>query len=421
MSERSSIDDVWGELLGDDAGPPSPAGTGPTVAPPVVAAAPAVEVVVTREPAAAEDLFAVPPQDPDGDPDGDPDDSTEDGEAPSGLPAPPSFAAALDDFMDRTAADSGLLVVPPSEEGDEVREELEAPASPDVADASPPDDEHDDDDLADAADPSEPSVALPPPRTRPTGPHAVPQRSPDPRHRRISMRVVGVGAVVAIAAGLVWMMSSSPSPPPSSDAAAPAADAGSPAPKEAGAASSPPAASAPTSAPPSPPPADANAPPTAGPPDSAIATRYAAAAARFEASGEARDLADMAVAACQLDEGPDARAAFRMLKGPQLRKEVLIACRKTEVDVRDDAVDYTAPELVRRAERALAAGDAETAMDVARESNKLDRTSAAVVVMSRAACVLRDADRAQTLLRHVAAEDRPIVREACRALGITLP
>lgn len=160
------------------------------------------------------------------------------------------------------------------------------------------------------------------------------------------------------------------------------------------------------------PPAEDPAPPAASTPD------YDAAKAEYDASGSQDALATMVKAACAMDDGPSARAAFRKLRPTELRKEALSACKKTEVDP-TLAIDGPTPgELVRRARRELEAGDAAAAEATARESNRMQRSREAILLMALAACAQSDAEEVRRLRKHVARDDRAELDAACTAKGI---
>jgi hypothetical protein len=161
-------------------------------------------------------------------------------------------------------------------------------------------------------------------------------------------------------------------------------------------------------------------------PDAAIITverdrsEYKAAAAEFAATGSQESLLAMATAACALGEGPRARAAFRKLVGKSLRTKAIVACRTSRVDVSSNVDGYTGPELLAQARAALADGDAKTAYDKAHASNKVERSSEAVLLKGLAACKLGDGEQSERLLPHVSIKDRPKLREGCKAAGIEL-
>jgi thioredoxin-like negative regulator of GroEL len=73
--------------------------------------------------------------------------------------------------------------------------------------------------------------------------------------------------------------------------------------------------------------------------------------------------------------------------------------------------------LLRKGRRRLEAGDAEAALDLAKQSRKKDRSYDAMLLMGEAYCALDRVDRAQTLVRHVGAERRPTLIEACKKHG----
>lgn len=161
--------------------------------------------------------------------------------------------------------------------------------------------------------------------------------------------------------------------------------------------------------------------PPAPPSDPERDTReYDAAYARHEQSGAAEDLLAMTQAACDLDEGPWARDAYRKLKGKALRGQAMSHCQHAGVDLLAKVDGYTAPELRRRAEEALARGDTSEAIRLGRASNKVERNSAAMEIATQAACRSGDAETAAALLRHVSKKARPPLVEQCGKAGVTL-
>jgi hypothetical protein len=97
-----------------------------------------------------------------------------------------------------------------------------------------------------------------------------------------------------------------------------------------------------------------------------------------------------------------------------------LECRAARVDVTASVDGYTGRELLDQGRAALAAGDAKTALERANASNKVERSSAAVVLKGVAACTLGDGEQAARLMPHVSIKDRPKLREGCKAAGIEL-
>ena len=95
-----------------------------------------------------------------------------------------------------------------------------------------------------------------------------------------------------------------------------------------------------------------------------------------------------------------------------------MACKATDVDPTLSIEGPSAEELVRKARRELQAGDPAAAMETARESNRMRRSSDALVVMMLSACAQSDAEEARRLRKHVARDDRAEVDAACAAKGI---
>ena len=98
----------------------------------------------------------------------------------------------------------------------------------------------------------------------------------------------------------------------------------------------------------------------------------------------------------------------------------MAACNDAGVNVTSNVDGYTGPELLAQAHTALATGDAKTAFDKAHQSNKVERSSEAVLVKGLAACKLGDGAQAQRLLPHVSIKHRPRLVEGCKDAGIAL-
>ncbi len=433
MSDQSSIDAAWGDLLGNDDDPATPAPlTPPTVDP---------DLDLDRDPTAGEapsmqlQLEAL--------------DSTDEGEVPSSLPAVPSLHEALEGVMSQIDSDSGLLRIPAPSDDD-------LPAGPARMDGPDPTPDAEPDGPApapgtDVDDRDETGSAehrlLPPAKDRTTGPRPVVQRSPDPELAAgVPTWAYAAAAAVAVAV-TAWVLTRDPGDegPAASSSGAAVAKVEPPPPSAAVATRTevPPSDTHVAAAPPTTPPTTAPTTPVARPepsehppavddpvavaagpawtPDPAAAARYDAAKTRYADSRSNEDLAAMVVAACEMDDGPKARVAYRGLKGPQLREQIRSDCADSPVDLRADSLEYTEDELARQAERALAAGDTEAAMKLARASNKLQRNKDALALIVRIACADADADTAVKMLRHVADDDREPLRRDCAARGVTLP
>lgn len=261
---------------------------------------------------------------------------------------------------------------------------------------------------------------------------------PTPRRRPLALWI-GVGAGVGIVISIVALLWLSTSQPEKEAAREPAAEAGTATPAtKATTEPAPPRAPEAKATPVAPPVPEAKADePTPDEPTPTITTApadddasvitvarddsdYRRAAADYRATGSQKSLLAMATAACALGNGPKARAAFRKLVGKALRSEAMAACRDSKVDVTSTVEGYTGPELLAQARAALADGDARTAFDKAHASNKVERSSEAVLVKGLAACKLGDGEQAQRLLPHVAVKSRPRLHEGCREAGVAL-
>ncbi len=146
----------------------------------------------------------------------------------------------------------------------------------------------------------------------------------------------------------------------------------------------------------------------------------AANAAEYELSDSQDALLTMTVAACSMDEGPKARNAFRKLKGRELRSQAMVACREADVNVTSNVSGYTGGELMAQARYAFDKGKYEAAYDKAHASNKVERSSDALLLKGRAACKLgRDAE-AKRLIPHISKKARATLIESCKADGVEL-
>jgi hypothetical protein len=149
-------------------------------------------------------------------------------------------------------------------------------------------------------------------------------------------------------------------------------------------------------------------------------SEYKQAAADYAATGSQQALLAMTTAACRLSDGPHARAAFRKLVGKTLRTQAIEACSAARVDVTSTVEGYTGSELLAQARAALADGDAKTALDKAHQSNKVERSSEAVLVKALAACKLGHGEQAQRLVPHVSIKHRSQLTLECKEAGIEL-
>ncbi|MEM6993158.1 MAG: hypothetical protein AAF721_21775 [Myxococcota bacterium] len=147
--------------------------------------------------------------------------------------------------------------------------------------------------------------------------------------------------------------------------------------------------------------------------DPGAAERYDKAAALYAETPSQELLETMALAACAMDDGVKARSAFRKLKGGDVRKRVMIACRRSSVDLTAKGDDPTPAALVRAARRALAAGDHAKALELARKSNRIERSQDAVFVTALAACAAGDLEKAISTRRHLGKARKKQLAERC--------
>ena len=152
----------------------------------------------------------------------------------------------------------------------------------------------------------------------------------------------------------------------------------------------------------------------------AASASYAAAAKRYAEDRSNEALEIMAKAACDLDDGVQARSAFRKLAGRPARKRVYHHCTAREINLWYAGNTATPEEMLRQAERELAGGDAAAALETARKSNMTERSAAAVIVMGAAQCALERPAKAHALLRHLRPKDRPVLLARCKDAGFEL-
>lgn len=150
--------------------------------------------------------------------------------------------------------------------------------------------------------------------------------------------------------------------------------------------------------------------------DPGASKRYADAAAQYESTNDQESLEMMATSACAMDDGVKARSAFRKLVGGDRRSRVMVDCRERGVDVSAKGDGPTPAEMLRQGERALAAGDADKAEELARDSNRLERTQEAILLTAVAACAAGRVDRAVSLRRHLSSANRKTLKARCPGL-----
>lgn len=150
----------------------------------------------------------------------------------------------------------------------------------------------------------------------------------------------------------------------------------------------------------------------------APADAYADAAAKYERAPDNDSLLEMTLAACELRRGPDARAAFRKLVGAAVRSKAVVACREGGVDVSSKAEGFTAGELAEQAQQALDAGDAERALELAKQSNNTERNQPALQLLVTAHCHLGEESSATKMMRHISKKNRRALTKACAEHGV---
>ena len=245
-------------------------------------------------------------------------------------------------------------------------------------------------------------------------------RSPAPRKRSPMPWVLG-GLAVVLGLGLaVWatnkpQASSEPSEPaeaavvPSPSEEAPADDG-----KPASEPGTPEAEPKPTA------PAQPEAQPETAQAAEASGDAYAAAAAKYEREPNNETLLEMTLAACELRRGPDARTAFRKLVGGKARSKAVIDCREDGVDVTSKVEGFTASELAEQAKEALDAGDAEKALELAKQSNKTERNQPALRLVVTAHCHLGQKSSAKKMMRHISKRNRRALSKTCAEHGVRI-
>ncbi len=147
---------------------------------------------------------------------------------------------------------------------------------------------------------------------------------------------------------------------------------------------------------------------------------YDLAAKAYEMAGGNTGLEVMALSACQLGEAPDARSAYRKLIGRTVRRRVTDECIALGIRIHWDGEGWTSKELLRRATEAIGQGKYQEGYDLAQQSHRKKRRSAAVALMATAACGLKDAAEAKRLFALVSAGEKPGIAETCEKNGIEL-
>lgn len=157
------------------------------------------------------------------------------------------------------------------------------------------------------------------------------------------------------------------------------------------------------------------APPRPSTVDPDASARYAQAATQYNDDGSAAALETMVNAACAMDDGVRARSAFRKLTGKDVRSRVMVSCRERSIDLAAPGDGPTPAELLRAAERALEAGDLSKAADLARTSNRSERSQAAILLSARVACAAGKLEKVASLRRHLKRAARRTLAEHCPA------
>jgi hypothetical protein len=128
----------------------------------------------------------------------------------------------------------------------------------------------------------------------------------------------------------------------------------------------------------------------------------------------------MTVAACKLEDGVKARAAFRKLVGGSVRAEVAEACQAVGVELQAQAEGATAAELYARAKLAADAGDWKTAFDLAKQSSRKDRNVNALRLLAISACKLKNEKWANRIAKMLIPDMRKQVVAQCAADGVEI-
>lgn len=245
-------------------------------------------------------------------------------------------------------------------------------------------------------------------------------RSPAPRKRSPMPWVLG-GLAVVLGIGLAVWATSKPEAPQEPTEPAEAAVVPSPieeAPANDG--ESAPDPGAPEAEPKPPPPEQPEAQPETAEASAASGDAYAAAAAKYEREPNNETLLEMTLAACELRRGPDARTAFRKLVGGKARSKAVIDCREDGIDVTSKVEGFTAGELAEQAKEALDAGDAEKALELAKQSNKTERNQPALRLVVTAHCHLGQKSSAKKMMRHISKRNRRALSKTCAEHGVRI-
>jgi hypothetical protein len=147
---------------------------------------------------------------------------------------------------------------------------------------------------------------------------------------------------------------------------------------------------------------------------------YALASTAYDDEPSANALRLMVLASCKEARGGQARLAYRKLKGGAPRTEARAACQEHGVNLSVDAREDTSSELVTQGQMALARGDAARAHELGRQSQRLERSTAAVLLMGRAGCKLADPEKAKFAWAMLRPNLKESLASECEESGIVL-
>jgi|GEM_PF-5366997 len=152
------------------------------------------------------------------------------------------------------------------------------------------------------------------------------------------------------------------------------------------------------------------------------AAAYKLAAQSYDDKRDNEAVFVMTQAACQMDDGPKARIAYRKLVGGDVRAKAATACKQRGIDLLALAAEggLTAIELYEQARAAADDNDWKNAFLLSKQSARVERRTESLQLMALSACKLGDEKNARWVLNMLKLRDRSSIIEACKDKGIAL-
>lgn len=152
--------------------------------------------------------------------------------------------------------------------------------------------------------------------------------------------------------------------------------------------------------------------------DPAEALSLAEAANEKDRTNEGFEI--IALANCELGDGPAARKAYRAVRFKEPRNRVTDRCVELGVQIYAKTLERTSKELLADAFAAYAEGDPEEAEDLALKSFKKHRTGEALILVGMVACDGHDDDKANRYARRLFGEDLDRLTAHCAEKSVVI-